>query len=67
VSNGVIFHKIAPSVAISSKNIWNNCAKCYTFAVSNQSIEGKVMTKKAFYQRNLSKTLVLGLIVTSGC
>ena len=32
-----------------------------------KSIEGKVMTKTAFYQRNYSKTLVLGLIVTSGC
>jgi hypothetical protein len=67
MSNGVIFHKIAPFVAIFSKKIWNNCAKCYTFAVSNQSIEGKVMTKTAIFQANLSKTLVLGLIVTSGC
>lgn len=32
-----------------------------------KSIEGKIMTKKAIYQANHSKTLVLGLIVTSGC
>lgn len=48
-------------------NYLHNTIKWYTFAVSNQSIEGKVMTKKAFYQANHSKTLVLCLIVTSGC
>lgn len=63
----LFFTKLRHLLQFSPKKIWNNCAKCYTFAVSNQSIEGKVMTKTAIFQANLSKTLVLGLIVTSGC